>query len=225
MGELPGLLNRDIDRGGPRARRSEHLTGKQEQREGPHEGRVSPMRPAFFMLGLMACYNPPEFDTIDEIPIEPVDRCASPRDGEEVACVLDGDTVDLGACGETLGERVRLLGINAPEIAHDPDPAECWGPEAEEALRLLLLGEEVRVTYDVDTCEDTYGRTLAWLWLPGDNADDDWVLVNEWMVRQGFARVYEDFVDGVLYEQDLRFAQELAVSEGRGLWGACAAAR
>lgn len=174
------------------------------------------------LLSLVAgCYNPPEFPPIEDLPIEPMDRCAGARDNELVACVLDGDTLDIGACGDS-GERVRLLGINAPEIAHDPEPAECWGPEAEVALREEVEGERVTLTFDVDACEDTYGRALAWVWLSDPSQPDvEPVLLNEWMVRQGFARVYDDFIDGILYEQDLRDAEARAIAEGRGLWGAC----
>ncbi|TNE90253.1 MAG: nuclease [Deltaproteobacteria bacterium] len=176
------------------------------------------------LLPLLAgCYDPPDFPPIEDLPIEPTNRCAPAREDELVACVLDGDTLDIGACGEELGERVRLLGINAPEIAHDPDPAECFGPEAEVALRAELAGERVRLTFDVDACEDTYGRALAWVWLEDPTQPDaEPVLINEWLVREGYARVYEDFIDGILYEQDLRDAEARAIAEGRGLWGACA---
>lgn len=176
-------------------------------------------------LLLLACYDPPEFNTVDELPIEATDRCASPRDGQEVFCVLDGDTLDIGACGEEDGERVRLLGIDAPEIAHPPEDAECWGDEAGLALRELLVGEEVTLTFDVDECEDTYGRSLAWVWLDDPDQPGEPILVNEWLVRQGHAPVFEDFIDGVLYEDDLRAAEAQAVAEGRGLWGSCGSAR
>ncbi|MCO4748233.1 MAG: thermonuclease family protein [Proteobacteria bacterium] len=176
----------------------------------------------FLMLG---CYDPPPFNTIDELPIEATDRCDSPRESQEVACVLDGDTLDIGLCGEELGERIRLLGINAPEIAHAPDPAECWGDEAATALRQELAGERVLLTFDVDDCKDTYERTLAWVWLDDPNDPGEQVLINEWLVRQGHARVFEDFIDGVLYEQELRDAEAAAMAEQRGLWASCTGTR
>ena len=160
------------------------------------------------LLSFIACRG------LDSVEIVAGEHCAPDR-VEEVACVLDGDTVELGECG---GESVRLLGINAPEIAHsDAEEPECWGPEAASALTALLTGEQVRLEFDA-TCNDMYGRTLAYLWYTDRDGEEQ--LVNSKMVLEGHARVFEDFDDIRLAER-LYAAQADALSAGNGLWGAC----
>lgn len=73
-----------------------------------------------------------------------------------VAQVFDGDTVALAD-----GRRVRLLGINTPEIGRDGAPSE---PFAEEARRLLaeLAGPGAGLLLRTDVEQrDRYGRLLA----------------------------------------------------------------
>lgn len=75
-----------------------------------------------------------------------------------VRWVIDGDTLDVvdQAGGRV---RLRLVNINAPEVARDTRPAQCLGEEARDWLRARLApGAPVRVvTYGTDG----YGRTLA----------------------------------------------------------------
>jgi endonuclease YncB( thermonuclease family) len=64
-----------------------------------------------------------------------------------VVSVPDGDSIQL-----TDGRRVRLLGIDAPELGR------CLADEAKEKLRSFVLGKHVRLK---DTVTDSYGRVLA----------------------------------------------------------------
>ena len=84
-----------------------------------------------------------------------------------MACVIDGDTLDLDACGT--GERLRLLGIDAPEAAHDGEPAECGAAQATGWLTSAALGQDLSLTYDQE-CFGHFGRTLVYAWLRGDPA-------------------------------------------------------
>jgi endonuclease YncB( thermonuclease family) len=68
-----------------------------------------------------------------------------------VVRVLDGDTLDVEVADGT--ERIRLLGVNAPE-SH-----ECMGPES-AAMLASLVGKAVSVSRDG---QDRSGRTLAHL--------------------------------------------------------------
>jgi endonuclease YncB( thermonuclease family) len=193
------------------------------------------------LLAAGCWYTPPEgLEIVKDVPIEP---------GEVggvafVACVLDGDTVDLNACNDPASSiTIRMLGINTPEIEHPGEPAECWGPEAAAVTEHLLLGREVLVTYDGGPREDIYGRTLAYLWaiedtledlsdepgvsevveLDSDLAEDGRALmINEYLAAQGHARVYGPEVFGELKLQARLEAAQLAAQTGdRGLWGAC----
>ena len=118
--------------------------------------------------------------------------------GEQVVEVYDGDTFLLAN-----GEKVRLLGINAPEIG------EPGSDIARDYLENLLLHHRVRlVREDVD--RDKYGRLLRYVYL-GNR------FINEEMVARGYAESY--FLD----ENDRlkpRFdsIEIVACKNRRGLW-------
>ena len=85
-----------------------------------------------------------------------------------VAYVDDGDTVRL-----TNGDRVRLAGIDAPEVAHPAyadraaRPSEPFGDASKQALMALLATSRNRLrVQDGAEPEDRYGRKLAYLYLP-----------------------------------------------------------
>jgi micrococcal nuclease len=89
--------------------------------------------------------------------------------------VHDGDTLFL-----TDGRKVRLLGINTPEIG---DNLECYGDEATTLLRSLLPeGTHVWVDADIEPL-DQYGRSLLFIYT------DDATNVNLELLNQGAAEV------------------------------------
>lgn len=102
--------------------------------------------------------------------------CASAEtiDGDRIR-IIDGDTVAL-PCDPTKGiypgcaERVRLVGIDAPEVgAHARCPAEMIaGLDAKAALAGLIRRHPVDITR---TGRDRYGRTLARLAVGGRSVD------------------------------------------------------
>lgn len=153
-------------------------------------------------------------DAVEIVTRDPEDFCAPDRE-VTVACVRDGDTIELGACG---GEAVRLLGIDTPEIAHDSTEVdECFGPQAAAWMADRLVGVDVRLEFDA-TCADIYGRTLAYVWaLESDGTE---TLVNEEILRAGYARVYEDF-DDIRLADRLYAAQADAQTINAGLWAVC----
>jgi micrococcal nuclease len=67
---------------------------------------------------------------------------------------------------------------------------------------------------DVEARDD-FGRLLAYV----RRADDD-VLVNEVLVREGFARTLF-FAPNLALESTLRAAERSARADRRGLWSAC----
>ncbi|RMH50585.1 MAG: nuclease [Zetaproteobacteria bacterium] len=122
-----------------------------------------------------------------------------------VAEVFDGDTF------RTLdGERVRLLGINAPEVAHRDAPAQPLGDAAGEALRRRITGRVVRLAFDRER-RDVYGRLLAQVYT----RDGTWI--NGWMVAQGWAHVYT-FVPNLRWAAALLRLERRARGAGRGIW-------
>lgn len=205
---------------------------------GPYYAAL--VRFAFITLGLVfavACNRqrpgdlPPRPESFPTF-LEGEGACAPART-ERVACTLDGDTFDVGACGEEVGERIRMLGINAPEIAHD-EPAECYGDIAATALRELIDGRSVVLTFDFECIDDPrYGRTLAYVYFEPDDAvvpDGDtgasastYVLANEWMLQEGYARLAPEFwtTEDIRLLPELVAAEQRAREQGIGLWGAC----
>lgn len=137
-----------------------------------------------------------------------------PPDVGVVEYVVDGDTIDIEIGGRD--ERVRLIGINTPEIAHEDEPAECFGPEAAAfTADQLPEGAQVRLERDV-VGRDDYGRLLAYVYRRSDD-----VLVNELIVAAGYARPLTIPPNDVFAERFVA-AATAADAAGTGLWAACA---
>lgn len=131
--------------------------------------------------------------------------------GFPVVSVVDGDTVKVRMGGRV--ESVRLIGIDAPEPAASGRPAQCFGPDASAKAGELLAGKAVRLEFDESQGRlDRYGRLLAYVWV------DD-VHVNEWMLRQGYAREFTYSLP-YRYQAEFQTAEQEARAAGRGLWAA-----
>lgn len=91
-----------------------------------------------------------------------------------VTHVSDGDTVWVQPLHGGEVHKVRLLGLDAPELC------QTWGPQSRDALRAVLQGQTVEV---LGHHHDSYGRLLAQLFRQGHD-------VGAWMVAQGHAWSY-----------------------------------
>lgn len=111
--------------------------------------------------------------------------------------VTDGDTVRVTG-GPWEQERVRLAGIDAPELS------QAWGPEATEALEKLVAGRDILL---VSAGRDKYSRLLGDLW-----AGDKWL--NLQLVEDGHSWWYRKYSDS----EELSLAEQEAKQERRGLW-------
>ena len=120
--------------------------------------------------------------------------------------VLDGDTIDC-----TDGTRVRLLGIDAPEVAHGDKPGEPGGVESADWLRKRIEGTTVTLAIG-DEPVDRYGRTLAWIY------DVDNRLINEELLAVGHAKLVTAFGLPAELEPALRRASAEARVHKRGMW-------
>ncbi|NOT85717.1 MAG: nuclease [Methylococcaceae bacterium] len=123
----------------------------------------------------------------------------------KVKRVVDGDTVLLDD-----GTKVRLLGINTPELANRHQSAEAGGKRAKQWLTEQLQGETVRLETDVEKT-DKYGRTLAHLFTDAD------VHVNAQLVRLGLAAV-SLYPPNLKYADSLIAAEAVAEKQRLGLW-------
>ncbi len=137
----------------------------------------------------------------------------APPSGGVVEHVVDGDTVDV-VLGDRQ-ERVRLIGIDTPEVYVADGPPECYGPEASAFTKQLLPeGTEVRLERDV-VGRDDYGRLLAYVYRA-----DDGRMVNELIVAAGFAQPLTIPPNSTFAHRFVAAARE-AEAAGLGLWGGC----
>ena len=120
--------------------------------------------------------------------------------------VSDGDTVIAITSNQTK-LRLRLLGVDAPEIPHGKKPGQPYGEEARDYLDHLIGRKTVRV--------DAYGpdrfhRVLAVIW-------DEQVNVNLLMVAMGYAEVYRG-AHCQAYCRELEDAEAKARQDRVGMW-------
>jgi micrococcal nuclease len=120
--------------------------------------------------------------------------------------VSDGDTV-VATSENATKVRVRLLGIDAPEISHGNRPGQPYGADARQYLTRLVMGRPVRLEL---FGPDVYRRVLAVLWVAGAN-------VNVEMVRAGLAEVYRG-VRCHVYCRELAEAEVMAQRQRLGMW-------
>jgi len=136
-----------------------------------------------------------------------------------VDAIVDGDTIDVRVGDRT--ERVRMIGIDTPEVAHPStgsrpaNPAECFGDRAEQyTAALLAAGTPVRLERDI-VARDDYGRLLAYIYRASDG-----IFVNYEIVRHGYAQPLtiapnDRFADLIVD------ATRRAEADEVGLWSAC----
>lgn len=124
-----------------------------------------------------------------------------------VVRVVDGDTIHVRLEGRI--EKVRYIGVNAPELHHPTKGEEPGGREAAEVNRGLVEGKQVRLQLDVQH-RDRYGRLLAYVWVND-------LMVNAELVRRGYAQVMT-VPPNVRYQELLLRLQRDAREAGRGLW-------
>lgn len=126
------------------------------------------------------------------------------REDARVEGVLDGDTFSVHFGGRL--EKVRILGINAPELGKK----ECSAVEAQLFLQDLLEGKYVVLERNTARkSRDRYRRLLRTVYL---NETD----VALMLVKDGYARVYVQWED----EHALTYAvyEEEARNLRKGLW-------
>ncbi len=144
---------------------------------------------------------------VTSILLLPSVHAATPRTlVAKVERVSDGDTV-IAVTSNQAKLRLRLLGIDAPEVPHGDKPGQPFGEEARDYLDHLIGGKMERV--------DAYGpdehkRVLAVVW-------DEQVIVNLLMVAMGYAEVYRGAPCQV-YCRELTEAEAKARRDRVGMW-------
>ncbi len=132
--------------------------------------------------------------------------------------VIDGDTIQLES-----GERVRLIGIDTPEVhesdklyrdsrktGQGADTIKAMGKRAWQFTRSLVEGQRLRLEFDVER-HDKYGRLLAYVYLK------DGTFVNAQIIKQGYASIMTIPPNVKYADLFLKLYQE-ARNNQRGLW-------
>lgn len=126
---------------------------------------------------------------------------------------VDGDT--LYVRDDTRGRlRVRVLGIDSPEVHKPGWSVGCWGPEAAKFAADTLTGQRVALVADPSQdSHDRYGRTLSYVEMAGGR---DFSVT---AVAAGMARSYVYARKPVSRYPDIAAAEDQARNAHRGLWG------
>ena len=145
-----------------------------------------------------------------------------------VVYVVDGDTIHVRIDDKV--EKVRYIGVNAPEVPHVRGHDAAGGrprapderhhargfphtPAAGDAARRINLqlvsGKQVRLELDRER-RDSYKRLLAYVWV-GDT------MINAELIRLGYAHVMT-VPPNVRYQELFVKLQREAREAGRGLW-------
>ncbi len=129
--------------------------------------------------------------------------------------VVDGDTLDVELLTSVLSgfgrtERVRLIGIDAPEMHASDERQRMLAKRAAEFLRQMLEGNVITLTPGVEA-RDGYGRLLAY----AETQDGD--SVQEMILREGLAAVYLRYA----FAKEAEFIgyQREAQEGNSGMWG------
>ncbi len=127
-----------------------------------------------------------------------------------VSSVVDGDTVKVNINGTV--ETLRLIGMDTPETVDPRKPVQCFGKEASNKAKELLIGKKIRIEKDSTQGElDKYGRRLAYIYR------EDGLFYNKYMIEQGYAHEYS-YNTPYKYQAEFKAAQKLAQANLRGLW-------
>ena len=133
----------------------------------------------------------------------------------DVISIYDGDTIAVRIDG--VRERVRIIGINAPEMARSGQAAECHAQESTSRVQSLLQGGKVHLLPDPSQADrDRYDRLLRHVVMDG-GGHLALLLVQEGLAEERqYAAPYQ-------WQGDLQTAESQARAAGLGLWSACAA--
>lgn len=117
--------------------------------------------------------------------------------------IIDADTVKIGQ------EKIRLLGIDAPETAQTCtcgwEKVEC-GKRATAALKDFVGTDKIYCKGDK---RDRYGRTIGECFIRRNGAE---ISLNQWLVSNGYAVAYTQ------YSKKFANDEAIAQTEKRGFW-------
>ena len=151
-----------------------------------------------------------------------------------VVHAADGDTLDVDIPdGRRNRTRIRLWGVDCPEIAHGKGEADAYyGREAADFVRAHVVGRRVKLVLDpIHPPRDKHGRLLAYVYLvdaagnpmeagAGPTgavlAPPEGQSLNQWLIERGLA--FADFRFEHVHEIRCERAERTARKAKAGLW-------
>lgn len=123
----------------------------------------------------------------------------------EMQRVIDGDTLKLES-----GEKVRLIGINTPEVENRFSEAQPGGEAAKTWLKKTLRSPYIWLEYDAEQF-DKYDRRLAHVFTESGD------YINAMLLKEGFAMLTLT-PPNLRYATKLIAAQQQAETQQKGVW-------
>lgn len=130
-----------------------------------------------------------------------------PSEVAVVARAVDGDTLEL-----TDGRKVRLLGVDTPELHHARKPVQAFATAARTFTSNAITGKTVRLLFEKWKPIDKYGRLLAYVYR-----EPDGFFLNRELLAAGFAHTEVRWP--FAHMDEFRQAEREARENSRGLWG------
>jgi len=157
------------------------------------------------LIILIGAYLVPRLETAPVTP--PV-----PNGYYRVIGVNDGDTITVNMAGNE--EKIRMIGVDTPEIEDPRKPVQCFGQAASAFTKNLLGSQPVRLEADPEnTNRDRYNRLLRYVYLP------DGRLVNSEIISGGYGFAYTSFP--FTKRDAFKQLETEARQAKRGLWNEC----
>jgi micrococcal nuclease len=134
----------------------------------------------------------------------------------QITAVVDGDTVKIRFTGSVppnckQDETVRLIGVNTPELT--ANPPEYYAKEARDFTDKYWKAD-VGIAFDaVSAMRDKYGRLLAYVFVPGESAPLNLLLIGG---GYGFYYGYFEFEKDKM--RGFFNAEIIAKANKKGLW-------
>jgi micrococcal nuclease len=131
-----------------------------------------------------------------------------------VAGIVDGDTIKVRLNGTT--ERVRVIGIDTPELAS----RDCYAQQASSKMQSLVQSKQVRLVADPTQADrDRYGRLLRHVRLTDGRSVAQLLIAGGYGEEYTYSRAYAG-------QAAYRQAEATARAKGLGIWSSgCRAAQ
>lgn len=164
---------------------------------------------AALLLTLSSCMTTTLTNTPDN---PPTDTPPASTEYGTVTAVIDGDTIDVHTEGTT--QRVRIIGIDTPEINRAGGTHDCYAEEARDLLNTLVYQQEVTLEADPTQANtDRYDRLLRHVTVDDTN-------VALYLLQAGAAREYT-YDEPYQGQSAYRAAEYEAAATNAGLWANC----